>query len=596
MEEFDINKIIAEIVGEQIKEIFNVGKEFFKGSAESVQLSLRTIYKDYLKRVYNRFGKSKSFFIRDNPVDLYEFYVPMGLTCNSITIKSANLESVLNINNRSVLSGTGGAGKSIMLKHLFIDSLKQKKQIPVFIELRDLNNSKLSLMDLLKETTSSYGLKIEEKFFIKALEKAHFIIFLDGLDEVIKKRKYLLLKEIKEFTINFPVVKVLITTRPDIMLSELDVFSTLSIIPLKLDQCQELIQKLPADEDLKRKFSVDLNGGLYKKHKSFLSNPLLLSIMMLTYGYSADIPSKSSVFFNQAFEALFQRHDSFKGAYKRKRETKLDIQEFSEVFSVFCILTYEDRKLKFSKSEVFDYLSQAKKITGISFENESYYTDLLQAVSLLIEDGLSIYFTHRSFQEYFAAKFIVRSNKELKITLLKKYMKYSHSDDLYELSREMDRDFIDFEIAHPFIDNLLNEIGFKKNIGITIYLKYIKKIWEKFEFKTGNLYGTPRSVECKEMIFFILYTVNPELRIKELSYTDKSAWIRKQKRLSLTLDKETSFPTVNLTTTDIFTKELYINDVLFSSRPLRVLIQANKEIISRKQSIEKTLSELLIKS
>ena len=595
MEDFDINKVAAEFLSSQMKDIFEVGKDFVKGSADSIKLSLKTIYRNYLKRVYARYGKSKSFFIRDNPVELYKFYVPMGVKCDTIVIKTSNLKGILNVNKHVIISGTGGAGKSIMLKHLFIDSLKQKTQTPIFVELRDLNNSVLELIDLVIQTSQNYGLKIDKKFFLKALEKNHFILFLDGLDEVDKKRKFVLLKEIKEFTIKYPTISILITTRPDIMLSELDIFSTFNITPLTLEQSLSLISKLPADEDLKSKFSKDLKSGLYEKHKSFLSNPLLLSIMMLTYGYSADIPSKSSIFYNQAFEALFQRHDSFKGAYKRKRETKLDIQEFSKVFSTFCILSYEDRKFKFTKTEVINYLSQAKEITSIDFDLENYYTDLLQAVSLLIEDGLSIYFTHRSFQEYFAAKFISESSNELKSSLYQKYKKYANNDDVFELSREMDKEYMDFEVVHPFIENLFKKIKLKKNIGITVYLTYIKSIWEKFEFKSGNLYGTPSDIECKEMIFFILYCVNPELRDKELSSNDKSKWVREQKMMSQIKSEIYSYPTSNMKTTDTFIKELYTNGILFSSRPLKVLQKVNNEILTRKNSYEKKLTELLLK-
>lgn len=593
-EEFDINKVTSEFLSTSIKEVFAIGKEFIKGTNETIQLKLKTIYNDYLKRTYNRYGKSKSFFIRDNPVELSSFYVPMGLKCDKIEIKSANLKGITNVNKHCLISGIGGSGKSIMLKHLFVDSLKLKDQIPIFIELRDLNDLNLSLFELIVTTTGNFGLTIEEKFFIKALNKGHFILFLDGLDEVNKTRKLPLLKEIKELTINFPLESIIITTRPDILLSELDTFSTFIINSLSLEQSLSLIDKLPADEELKIKFSKDLKENLYNKHTSFLSNPLLLSIMMLTYGYSADIPSKSSVFYNQAFEALFQRHDSFKGAYKRNRETNLDIQEFSRVFSTFCILTYDDRKFKFTKNEVYDYLSKAQKITSIKFDIENYYTDLLQAVSLLIEDGLSIYFTHRSFQEYFASRFIIEASKEVKIQLFKKYSKYAFVDDVFELSREMNKDFVDFEIVQPFINNLMTEIGYKKKFGLPIFLKYLKHVWEKFEFKQGNLYGTAKIPEYKEMIFFILYTVSPDLRVKELVSQDNSPWIRKMKKESIENESIVTFETNLLKTSDIFVKELYINACLFSFSPLKVVTKTNTLILNRKDCVETTLSEILM--
>lgn len=595
MEEFDINKVISEFLSSQIDNIFNLGKDFIKGTNDTIQLSLKTVYKDYLTRSYQRYGKSKSFFIREDPVNLYDFYVPMGLVCNKIEIPSSNIKTVLDVNRCCIISGTGGAGKSIMLKHLFVDSLKLKKQIPIFVELRDLNSNDQTIEELIKETSSNFGLEIEDKFFSKALEKGHFILFLDGLDEVTKTKKEVILDEINKLTIKYPKLSVILSTRPDIKLSELDIFTSFKTLPLTKEQSVELIKKLPtADEDLRLKFISDLNNGLFEKHESFLSNPLLLSMMMLTYGFSADIPNKSSIFYDQAFQALFQRHDSFKGSYKRKRETNLDIRQFGKVFSAFCILSYEQRKFKFTKKEVESYLLQAQKITNIDFDIECYYLDLLQAVSLLIEDGMSIYFTHRSFQEYFATIFIVESNTERKIKLFNKYQKYASSDDVFELAREIDENFIDFEVVQPFIKNFFESINLKKNIGITNYLNYIKLVWERFEFKNGNLYGIVKDVKTKEMMYFIFYNVCKNVLTKELSDIDKSTLVREYKNKSLSKNKEFVFETKKMKTTDIIVKEIYKNGVLFSKSPLKVLQKANKDITDKKNNLEESLTDLLL--
>ncbi|MDC9721721.1 MAG: NACHT domain-containing protein [Urechidicola sp.] len=594
MDEIEIGKIISDFLTSQISNIVKTGKEFVIDSKKDIQLSLKTIYTDYLERVYNRYGRSKSFFIRDEPINLYEFYIPLGIECNDIKIKSANIKALLNVNSHCIISGTGGAGKSIMLKHLFIDSLKNKKQIPIFIELRDLNSNNTSLFDLLVNTSNSFGLKISVDFFKKALSKGHFILFLDGLDEVVKDLKDILLREINELTIEYPNNSIILSTRPDIKLSELDIFTTFKTLPLSLEQSVSLIEKLPADEKIRSKFIKDLGTSLFEKHTSFLSNPLLLSIMLLTYGYSSDIPNKSSIFYNQAFEALYQRHDSFKGAYKRKRETSLDIQEFSKIFSTFCILSYEHRKFKFTKTEVINYLRQTQEITSIKFDVEEYYNDLLQAVSLLIEDGMSLYFTHRSFQEYFCAKFIVESSKDLKPELLNKYQKYANSDDVFELIRELDKDYMDFEVILPFLENLFKEIGLKKNIGITNYLKFIKKCWERFEFKNDNLYGIANDTKLKEMVNFILWDVCEELLYKEMLNVNQGEWIPNLKKKSVEDGIITVIETKNLKTTDDSVKELYKYGVLFSKKTLKILQYANNEISSRKSKVETSLSELLL--
>ena len=595
MEEFDINKVIAEFVSIKAEAVISSTKDIIYNTTGRLKINLKTIYSDYLKRIYERYGKSKSFFIRDEPVGLYDFYVPMGVKCNKINIKTANLKGILNVNKCSIIAGTGGAGKSILLKHLFLDCLKLRDNVPIFIELRDLNSEEKSLYDLLKFTTENFGLDVNVNHFNLCLDKGHFILFLDGLDEVNKPKKDELLREINEFTIKYPKINIILSTRPDIKLTELDVFSTFNTIPLTLEKSVELVDKLPADEDLKIKFIKDLKAGLFEKHKSFLSNPLLLSIMMLTYGYSADIPNKSSVFYTQAFDALFQRHDSFKGAYKRKRETNLDIQEFSKVFSTFCILTYEDRFFKFSKVEVIDYLEKAKKITSIDFNTEEYLTDLLQSVSLLIEDGLSIYFTHRSFQEFFAAKFIVESNKEVKTELLEKYKKYAKSDSLFELIREMNKDFMDFEVIEPFLSKLFKDISLKKNVGITNYLKYVKLNWERFEFKNGSLYGIGKDQKSNQMIYFILDELSPESVYEEMIKYDSSKFIKDNKKKTEKDDSVVVFESSKMKTTDEFTKELYNHGIYFSKIALKALINVHKIIKERHSNVEKSVTDLLLK-
>jgi len=521
--------------------------------------------------------------------------VPLGVKCNKIEIHSANIKAILDVNNFSIISGTGGAGKSIMLKHLFVDALKKKKQVPVFIELRDLNSNNCTVEELIFGTVKSFGLEMSSSLFNDAMGKGHFVLFLDGLDEVNKSIKNILLQEINKLTITFPNISILLTTRPDIKLSELDVFTVFKICPLTLENSVSLIKLLPADDEIKAKFVKDLPNGLFEKHESFLSNPLLLSIMLLTYGFSSDIPNKPSLFYNQAFEALFQRHDSFKGAYKRTRATELDIQEFAVVFSTFCILSYEDRKLNFTRTQVIEYIQKAKRITNIEFEVESYLEDLLQAVSLLVEDGMTINFTHRSFQEYFASKFIVESDDELKKELLKKYQNNAQSDSVYSLTRELNMNFVDFEVVLPFLNSLFAEIGYKKKIGISVYLKYIRILFYRFEFKGGNLYGTINNTEKKEMIYFILNNICRGFIEKEMTNNDKSKWISEKKLETKESEKIIIFQTRLLKTSDTFTKELYDNGMFFSKTSIRGLIKVFNDISERKEKLTISLSDLLNK-
>jgi predicted NACHT family NTPase len=596
-EEFNINKVIAEFLNLKAKDFSDIGGSFIKTSKEKIQIELKSVYKKYLEETFARYGKSKTFFHRDANVNLNTFYVPLGLKCDNILLNTANLNALMESNKNIIISGTGGAGKSIMLKHLFINSLFSKKQIPIFIELRDLNSNEFSLQEFVFEVFKSFGLKIDKAFIEKSMIKGQYIFFLDGLDEVFTEKREALLMEVDNITKGFSNCSIILSTRPDLNISELTTFSNFNIQPLTLEKSVSLIKKLPADEVIKTKFISDLKSHLFRKHESFLSNPLLLSIMLITYGYSADIPNKLSVFYNQAFEALFQRHDALKGAFNRKKETKLDIQEFSKILSTFCVLTYEQRKFKFSRIEALEFIDQAKELSCYDFNSSSYLTDLLQSVCLLVEDGLFIYFTHRSFQEYFTAKFIVESSTETKKILLKKYQSHLRDDSVYKLVYELDPDFMEFEIIVPFIDKLFKQIKVNKNIGISHYLRFLKLMWNKFEFKEGKLTATSIGNNIiNEMSFFILVNVKNGSKNKK-NQKNEPKWIKKMKEETLIEPKNTiKYLTSDLKTTDIFIKELYKSDNLFSKSMLESLNYAKNTIEKRQKKHSTKLFDLLLKN
>ncbi len=58
------------------------------------------------------------------------------------------------------------------------------------------------------------------------------------------------------------------------------------------------------DIETKEKFMKDLDARLYYSHTQFASNPLLLTIMLMTYSSIGDIPRKMHIFYSKAFETM----------------------------------------------------------------------------------------------------------------------------------------------------------------------------------------------------------------------------------------------------------------------------------------------------
>jgi len=594
IEEFDINKTVAEFINLNIKEFVELGLNIFKGTKESIQFKLKTVYSTYLSNVGERYGKSKSFFIRDEPQELHTFYIPVGLESSNLKIKTANLRAVLSHNTKSIISGTAGSGKSILLKHLLLNSLKDKKQVPIFLELRDNNLNDSGLLECIYGALDCFGLHIEPKFIEKAFASGQFILFLDGLDEITFEKRTKIIKEIDNLIKEFPRTSIVLTTRPDNIIAELQTFSIFQTLPLTKEQSIALVEKLHADDLIKSKFINDLKGVLFEKHSSFLSNPLLLTIMLLTYGYSTDIPNKLSVFYNQAFEALFQRHDTMKGAYKRVRETQLDIQDFSKVLSIFCIQTYDDRKMHFSKQEALSYLDKAKEVINLNFNSDAFLNDLLQSVGILIEDGLFITFAHRSFQEYFTAKFIVNSDSTMKMRLLVKYQAEILEDNVYKLCHELDSDFLEYEIIYPFLVELTEKLKIKKDVYISHFVKFIKIMWIQFYFSNGNLFGTMNNeTETNKVVRFIVSNIANGKLNKGYFSGKRTEWFVFNADKTKGNDLETEFLTKSLNVNDEIVTELYKSESYFSRKLLVLLMKVKLDLEEKKKKRIEKLEEFL---
>ena len=303
-----------------------------------------------------------------------------------------------------------------------------------------------------------------------------------------------------------------------------------------------------------------------------------------------------SIFYNQAFEALFQRHDTMKGAYKRIRKTKLDIQDFEKILNVFCIQTYDNRKIQFSKQDALNYLDKSKKIVNIDFKSEGFLYDLLQSVCVLIEDGLFITFSHRSFQEYFASKFIVSSEGAMKKRLLEKYKADITDDSIFKLVHELDPDFLEYEIIYPFIIDLFDKIELKKKIGITHFLKFSSLMWSQFYFYNGESWAIVNNEDSiNKIVRFILLNIVSSKNYKNLLLGKHTDWIQKQINESNKSVQRIVFNIAGSSTTDKIIIELFNSEHYFSKRLLELLFKVKSDLEKKRKVKSEKLEEFLFK-
>ncbi|WP_429141559.1 NACHT domain-containing protein [Aeromonas hydrophila] len=583
--------MIAEFILRNSDKIYSLTKQAYSYVDDSIKLKIKDQYSNYLTNTKEKYEKSKSFFIRNEPVKLYSYYVPTGIRCGKKEIKTPNFKTCNEYSNRVILLGTGGSGKSILMRHLFLDCIVNATYVPIMIELRDINSKAVSLEQFILDTLSIYGLDVSNEYLKKAQEQGHFCFFIDGYDEVDYSVRNDMLKQIKKLSERFKECPIILSSRPDEVLIGLDEFSIFQIEPLTLEAASLLVSKLPFDDGIKSKFIENLKASLFSKHTSFLSNPLLLSIMLLTYGENAEIPSKISLFYNQAYEALYQRHDANKGGYKRKRKTDLDIQDFSKVFSLFSLQSYDKRTFKMSKTDCLTFISKSQKSLSLKFEPEDYLSDLLSAVCLLIEDGLEIAYSHRSFQEYFVALKIANSTPEIQKSLIDRYWHNIISDNVISLLLEINPDVVERELFIPKLEDVLNKAGVKRKVGVTHTFKYLKYMYSEFNLEPDDLTATMRhdTLSLSRVIK------------KAVSHCDtyhQPEIIDGKSIASIIYENHSSTGVTHITINGASYKHAVINEIInsagiFSLSYLNAVLDAYKRLKFKHINAKKSLNELL---
>ncbi|TWI04662.1 NACHT domain-containing protein [Luteimonas cucumeris] len=440
-----------------------LAKDVLNKLDQRAQYEFRIGHIEYCTNVIRKYCRSRTFFVRDEPQFIEDFYVPASIQRGSRQrVDKANLASLFKVGRRAIVTGTGGSGKTIFMRYLLLDAIERGVGYPVFIELRNINElEEVDLEKLIVGFMKEHGFPLSESLAIRSLQEGLLVILLDGFDEVVASKRKVLEAAIKKLATQHPC-QIVLSSRPDMVLEGWDSFSSVRIAPLELEEACELIAKIRFDDDkeIKDRFIAKLKGGLFRTHEYFLSNPLLLSIMLLTYGDSADIPKKFASFYEQAYTALFQKHDALKSGYRRERQTSLDIYEFARLFSTFSAITYNKRAFRFSMVDAVGFAKQAQRVVGMpGISPEDFLQDARQAVCLLIEDGLDLAFVHRSFQEYFVARFI----NDADMSLQKQYIKQLSSkeqeplfevDNVLKLLHEMSPALVEENYLIPGLKDL----------------------------------------------------------------------------------------------------------------------------------------------
>ena len=498
--------VVKGVWGKSSETVAKKGKKVL----DKIKVALDIAFKSYLEKSYTKYSTVKTLLYKEEPRKLHEFFVipklQKGSKGNEVIISAQDSRSVRNFAHRkfAVIQGTGGIGKSMLMKHLFLSELGIGDFIPVFFELKDINkqNDDYNLIDVIFESMNILVESTSKNAIVYALQRGMFMILLDGFDEIDGDKSKVFTEKLNDLCDKYPSNNVIMSSRPIDDFISFEKFAVLYTMPMDKKQAISLIDKLEYHDDSKQRFITALDNNLFEKHEEFASNPLLLTMMFLTYDEYAEIPETSHLFYERAFETLFVKHDSNKEGYIRKIESGLRSDLFKKIFATFCCMTYYNNMLSFSEGELVSTLNKVKTEVakdGIDFDLEKYIRDLTNVVCMLYKEGYTYRFTHRSFQEYFTAVYLKDQTDDVmekrSLAIIKKSPSVVN-DKTFTMLYDMTKNKFERSILMP----ILHEID-DNSVVSNLYDFYFHRIVSTIYFLESGI----QFISLSNIRFFVLF-------------------------------------------------------------------------------------------
>ncbi|MCI9617839.1 MAG: NACHT domain-containing protein [Eubacterium sp.] len=476
------------------------------------------VFDDYLDKATKFYENIKTLLYSEKPRLFKDFYV-----CNNLQTKEfvggpktklivSSIETLSDISKQLIISGIGGIGKSMMMRHLFFDcadTYKDSGMLPILIPLNNYKETQTDLSEVLYNTICEFSDNVEQEDFDILLESGNFVILLDGLDEVVGNTRKVFQSALTNLIKKYPDNVIVISSRPNTSFIQMGHFQIVEILPFEKEQALELIDKLDFhDKVAKEKFRKDLDKKLYQSHKQFASNPLLLTIMLMTYSSYGEVPAKRHIFYAKAYETMARLHDASKGAYVRPMNTNLSPKVFAEYFSEFCARTYKSGIFEFTIETFSKHMDATIRRIGKHIEatSKNFLSDLTDNLCIMYKEGERYYFIHRSFQEYFCAVFF-STRMDDKLWKIGEFFETQstrfNGDHTFDMLYDMIPERIDKYIFLPFLQELWNKCD--KANGYWTYLEEMYSEIYAEEGQPGEFY------ENEPWSFLYSFIINEQL-------------------------------------------------------------------------------------
>ncbi|MCB1144532.1 MAG: AAA family ATPase [Leptospiraceae bacterium] len=355
-----------------------------------------------------------------------------------------SLKSFLKSNEKILIAGEAGSGKTSALAKLVIDSYRECiKQITE-------NKEKIVAIPILLKANEFINIKNKEALYEcipdNIREKIQInSILIDGVDEIsIEERKSVIHKAIE--LSNELKTSLIISTRTDQISNEsIQSLKRYDLLSFEFNQSLRLIQKIT--DGGYRDFSKIKNiivDSINKLGKNLPLTPISIILLVELIEQEKEIPASLVELYQRYLELVLGNIDSKKGLevlfdfpIKEKLLSRLAFQEF-----------YKKNRLEIPNSEFYAFIEEYN-LKYKSFGETNQFIEELKRSQILSINHTTM-FRHRSFLEYFIGLYINKNRDADEFGTINNYLvnlyfseKWSEATLYYiGLNQEVKKEFL----------------------------------------------------------------------------------------------------------------------------------------------------------